>query len=201
MNSRLVNIVRLFLAIILLPVIVGVSVGFYSQLKNIDKALEINFFLGIFSFLFIYLFLYEPADIYKKGQDSVESVFKFFSPLVKFASFCLPIYTIIFLVIFLLANLIFKQGSYNNFIIFMVGFSFILHLVFTAKVLKSKEDFFEYVNYLFFIELIYLINVFLISFAFYYLLKGFSFVDFYNQALLVAKKIYLAVIKQMFFVR
>ena len=202
MNSRLVNdILKLAIAIILLPVVIGISFGFYSQLGMVEKAIRLNFFFGIFIFLLFYLFLYEPSDIHKKGQRLVQVIFRFFSPLVKVASFCLPIYTILFLLLFVFFSLILKTNNYNYFFAFLIGFSFIFHLVFTAKTLRSKDSFFMFANYMFFMELIYLFNVFLVAFGFHYLLNGFSFVEFYHQTFAVAKDIYVTVIDQLFFIK
>jgi hypothetical protein len=200
LSRHLINILKLIFAIILLPVTFGASIGFYSQLKIIEKPLGQNFFLGIVSFLIIYLFFYEPINIHRKGQRFVYIIFKFFSPIVKVTSFCLPIYTILLLLILLLTNSILEKNYYNGFIIFMIGFSFIFHLVFTAKALRSKESFFAYASYIFFMEMVYIFNIFLVAFGFNYLIDNFSFISFYHQTFAVAGNIYMIVIGQMFFV-
>ena len=201
MSSRSIALLKIIFAFILVPVIMGVSAGLGFQLVAAGLGVAKNFFLGICAFLFLYLFVYEPCVVYRGGQRVVEVLFRFFSPLVKAAPFCLPIFTILIVFIFLGIALITKQPGSGSLFIFLIGFSLMFHLVFTAKALRAKNADYLHANYFFFIELIYFLNIFLVAFAFNYMVKGFSFIDFYQRTLSVAGNMYTALVAQLFLVR
>ncbi|MBM3254920.1 MAG: hypothetical protein FJZ08_01280, partial [Candidatus Omnitrophica bacterium] len=91
------GIIKLALGVCLLPFVYSATRAFLNEGLALDKALATYFFSGVISFLIIYLFVYEPAIIYVRGQKILEAIFRFFTPLVKVAPYLLPIYTILLL--------------------------------------------------------------------------------------------------------
>jgi hypothetical protein len=156
------------------------------------------FVWGIFSYLILHLFIYEPAALYRKGQEFVSAMFRFFTPLVKVAPFCLPIYTIFLLAILGVANVIFKDINISKELIFLISFSFSLHMVFSAATFKSSQNDLLKANYFFSMQLIYVINLFIIAFCFSYFLENFSFIDFYNGTFSKTLEIYKSGFSQLF---
>ncbi|MFC1593982.1 hypothetical protein ACFL38_01505 [Candidatus Omnitrophota bacterium] len=201
-NSNATNLLKFILAVMLLPVTIGISVSFYLQLEVAGAPVVHKVFAGILSFLFFYLFVGEPQALYQKGQAVVEGIFRVFAPLVKAASLCLPLYTLLFLATFVITSTGLQSSKYNSFLLFMIGFSFMFHCVFTAKALRSQQSDFLRAHYLFSIELVYIFNIIVISAAFNYLIKGFSFVDFLHRTWALAQYVYNGVFDQLFlFVR
>ena len=199
MVNKLISILKLLIAILLLPVVVGTSFALAKEMNLSERFLVSSFLWGVFSFLLLYHLIWESEIVYKKGQRIVEVIFKFFSPLVKVASFCLPIYALLILITYwLLSALIPGLKNLVNYFIFFVSFSLTMHIVFTAESLKSRQSDFLKANYFFAMELIYLLNICLIAGLFNLALEGFSFLDFFRASCQNTQNIFLPVFNQLF---
>ncbi|HOX53986.1 MAG: hypothetical protein PHI86_03165 [Candidatus Omnitrophica bacterium] len=198
MSKNIIGIIKLIFAIIFVPIVVFCSISFFKQIHSVDREIYELFVWGIFSYLILHLFIYEPDIMFKKGQDMVSVVFRFFAPLVNVASFVLPIYTIFLLIAFSIIKLFFKDLNIAKQFIFLVSFTLTLHMVFCAKALKSKTDDVLKANYFFSMQLIYIVNLFIVAFSLSYFLNGFSFIDFYNNTFSEAVNIYNIVFSQLF---
>lgn len=121
MANKLAAILKLIFAVLLFPVVIAATLGFAAEIKILNE-LTVNCFLwGIFSFLLLYHLLWEPEVIYKKGQRIVEITFKFFAPLVRVASFCLPIFTLLILIIYWLMSM--PVTALKDFVNYSIFFS------------------------------------------------------------------------------
>ena len=197
-SSRVFGLIKFVLGICLLPFVYSSSAAIVSELGLVDKYLQADFWAGIISLLIIYLFIWEPLVIYTRGQRLVEVVFSFFKPLVRVAPYVVPIYTIVLLVIYGILNLIVRSASLINSLVFLIGFSISLHLIFSAKSIRSKKGDFLKANYIFGFSLIYIINLSLVAFGLNLIFKEFSFVNFCNSSFQAAKAIFYALFKQLF---
>jgi len=198
LSSKLFGIIKFILAIILLPLVYSSVVSFINEFTQIDKGLAQVFYNGIISFLAIYLFIWEPAVIYNKGHKLLEIMFSFFKPLVNVAPFLLPIYVILFFIIYGLLSLGVKSGWLIEYTLFLIGFSSILHLVFAAKTIRSKKGDFLRSNYIFGFSFIFILNLTLLALGFSLIFKAFSFVNFCNVSFTIFKDIFIAVFNQLF---
>lgn len=197
LSNKAFGIIKFILGICLLPFVYSFTVGFLTEFSLIEKALQRYFWSGVISLVIIYLFVWEPVILYTKGQKLVEIVFVFFRSLVKFAPFVLPIYTII---LFILYGLVSSTGSASllNVLIFLIGFSAALHLVFSAKAVRSKQGDFLKANHIFGFSLIYIINVVLLAIGLNLIFREFSLVNFFNNSFQITNNIFYAVFKQLF---
>ncbi|MFH1656136.1 MAG: hypothetical protein ABH954_05985 [Candidatus Omnitrophota bacterium] len=198
MTRSIISVLKLILAILLLPVVIFASINFFAQLNLVGETIYDFFLWGIFSFLILYHFIYAPEYFYRKGQDGVLAVFKFFSPLVKIASFCLPIYTILFLIILGLDRLVFENINITRELCFLISFSLTFHMIFTASAFKTNTADTLRATYFFSMQMIYLVNLFIIAFCFHYFFENFSFIDFFNNAIRQTVEIYKLVFVQFF---
>jgi len=190
---------RLILGILLLPVVYGVTLNLLNQMFAVDKMILTYLLTGISIFLALYLFVWEPAIIYKKGQRVLEIIFKFFAPLVKTAPYVLPIYTILIsLAYFILANFI-NSDYLLYYTLSCLGFCTMLHLVFTAQVLKPKQwDYAKITNYIFSFSLIFILDLWLFGYIFSFMANNFSFLSLFNGSIQTAQDIYKSVFSQLF---
>lgn len=189
---------KLLLGILFIPFIYGSTRAFLEELFILENSLKVSFFSGIITFLIIYLFIWEPAVIYKKGQRFVQIIFGFFSPLVKVAPYLLPIYTIILFFLYFLLSFIIKSTELKNNFMFLFGLSIALHLIFSAKALKSKQADYLKANYIFGFSFIYLVNIFILAFGFNLIWDKFSFVNFFNHSYQFGFDIISSVFRQLF---
>lgn len=197
-SRKLFGVVKFIVGICLLPFIYSVSVSFLSEFNAVEKLYQDYFWAGVLSFIIIYLFIYEPAIIYNKGQKLLGIVFNFFKPLVRVAPYLLPIYTIIIFILYLILSFALKSKESVGYFIFLLSFSLTLHLVFSAKSVRSKQGDFLKANYIFGFSFVYIIDLLLLSFCLNIMFKEFSFVNFFNNSFQIGKNIIYAIFKQLF---
>jgi len=191
--------IKFILGVFLLPFVYSSTAVFLKQISTLENSLKVGFLSGIAFFLIIYLFVWEPAIIYKKGQRFVQIIFGFFSPLVKVAPYLLPIYTIFLFLFYFLSFFIFNPRHILDTFMFLFGLSISLHLVFSAKSLKSKSSDYLKANYIFAFCFIWLVNIIILSFGFNLILKDYSFVNFFNQTFKIGVDIFSSIFKQLFY--
>jgi len=80
----------------------------------------------------------------------------------------------------------------------LIGFGTVLHLVFSAKTIRTKKGDFLKGNYIFGFSFIFILNMALLAFGFSLIFKEFSFVNFCNISFTIARNIFYAVFKQLF---
>lgn len=198
LSSKLFGLVKVLLAVLILPFVYSSVVSFLNEFAQVDKYLQQIFWNGTVTFLAVYLFIWEPVLIYNRGHKLLEIMFSFFKPMVNVAPFLLPIYTILFFIIYGLLSLGIKDSWLIEYTLFSIGFSSILHLTFSAKTIRSKKGDFLKANYIFGFSFIFILNIALLAFGLSLIFSKFSFVNFCNVSFEIAKSIFYAVFKQLF---
>ena len=198
--ERVASVIKFIFGLILLVVVYAGTRAFLDEFGAMDKTIKAYFWWGVLGFVLFHFFVFEPAIVYQKGQKLLTFVFKFIAPLVKVAPFVLPIYTIILLCIYPLLMLLnsTRQDMVTLYCVFGLGLTMALHIVFSAKTLRSRQGDFLKANYIFGFSLIYVINLLLLGFALNLLFAEFSFLDFFAGMSKIAHGIYYAAVKQIF---
>ena len=198
LSSKAFGIIKFLLGVFLLPFVFSTTVSFLNEFGLVDRGLQVIFWSGIVCFLMIYLFIWEPAIIYNKGHKLLEIMFSFFKPMVNVAPFLLPIYVILAFIIYGLLSMAIKSPWLIEYTLFLMGFAAILHLVFSAKTIRTKKGDFLKGNYIFGFSFIFILNLALLALGFSLIFKEFSFINFCNISFAIASKIFCAVFKQLF---
>lgn len=199
-SNKVFDIIKLVLGICLLPFVYSCTVSFLGQITFIESSLQNYFWSGVITFLLIYLFVWEPVWVYERGHKLLEFVFSFFQPFVKVAPYLLPIYTIVTFIIYLILAAFIKEAWLINYTMFLLGFSIILHLVFSSKAVRSKKGDILKSNYIFGFSFIYIINLGVLALFLNIIFKDFSFVRFCINANSIASGIFQAIFLQFFVV-
>jgi len=194
-------IIKFLLGVCLLPYLYSSTVSFLKELPFAGTAGQDLFWQGVISFIVIYLFIWEPAVIYAKGQKILEFIFSFFKPLVRVAPYLLPVYTIVLFIIYCIISLFNKSSNLLNYAIFIFGFTLALHLVFSAKSLRSKQGDFLKGNYIFGFSFVYILNISLLALFLNLLFAKFSFVNFTNNSIIGGASITKAIFGQLFILK
>lgn len=197
-SQRAFSVIKLIAGVCLLPFVYGVSVSLLNELHTAEQIFQDYFWAGILSFLILYLFVYEPAIIYKKGQRLLELVFQLFKPLVRVAPYLLPIYTIVIFLVYVIFSFAINSKEAVGYFIFLMSFTLALHLVFGAKSVRSKQGDFLKANYIFGFSFVYIIDLVLLAFCLSMMFKGFSFVNFFNVSFHIGGNVLYAIFKQLF---
>lgn len=200
-QNKLVSLLKLVICVFFLPVAVGNTDAFLNILYKLDKIWVKFFWSGIFSFFVIDLVIYKLNAVYKKGQRIVGIIFRFFTPLVKFAPYVLPIYTILILAFSVIISFFGDISSYQKALVFLAAFSIILHLVYTAGSMHLREADFLRAGYFFAILVIYWLNLLILAFTLDRILPDFSFLVFFRNACSSTRDIYSVIFKQFFLVQ
>lgn len=198
MKDKIIEILKFVFFILLLPLVVGSTVGFNYELGNLPEELSSAFIFGMAAYLIFHLFIYKPQGAYQYGQGLVSGVFKFFAPLVEVASFLIPIYAFIGLIGLAAAVLGFHSAKMGWYCMVFIGMTLTMHLIFASEALQAKEQSVLRPNYFFSISLIYIINIFIVAAVFYLVLKDFSFADFFGTAKGITLHAYRRVFNQLF---
>ncbi len=192
------GVLKFILGICLLPLVYSASISFLNEFQALERAVQNSFWAGVIALLIVYLFIWEPAAIYLKGQRLLEIVFAFFKPMVRFAPYLVPIYTLLLFFIYALLSAMQKSERLLGYFIFLFGFSFALHLVFGAKSLRSRKGDFLKGNYIFGFSFVYVFSVFILALLLNLIFANFSVVDFSNDAFRTCGDIFHFIFRQLF---
>ena len=201
MKDKLLSVLKLLVAVLLLPVAIGVTMSFWENLSFLKSSVVAAFGWGVIAYLILHILLYEPAQVYDTGKKISEKALGFFSPMFKVAGLCVPIFTILSFLAYFLASLVWKDVELFPYFIFLAAFTFTMHFVFTANALKGKQAGSMKENYFFSIFFIYIVNMLIIATAFSLLTDKFFFLEFWKRSTDVAGAIYTASFNQLFVVK
>lgn len=198
LSRRAFGVIKFILGACLLPFVYSVSLAFLNEFNRVPLLLQRDFWAGAVSFLLIFLFVWEPLVIFTSAQKVMEAVFSFVKPLVKIAPYLFPIYAVILSVIYGLLIIAVDYSRIIGHFLFLLGFLISLHIVFSAKSLRTKQDDFLKGNYIFGFSFVYILNLIILSVCLNFIFAEFSLVNFLNLTYQIAQNIFGAIIKQLF---
>ena len=198
MKDKLLSILKFILAVLLLPIVIGVTKSFFENLRSMDASVSLSFGWGVVAYLILHILLYEPTQVFDASQKMTEKTIGFLSPWVKIAGFCVPFFTILSFIIYYFASLVWKKADLLPYFSFFASFTFTMHMVMTANSLKKKQPGWLKENYFFSIFIIYIVNMLIVAGAFAFLSQEFYFSSFIKGCGEVAAVIYTASFKQLF---
>ncbi|OGX08502.1 MAG: hypothetical protein A2Z88_11185 [Omnitrophica WOR_2 bacterium GWA2_47_8] len=198
MRDTLLIVLKFFGFLLIVPILIATTVSFSRQLNG-QEILWRNFFTGgMVTYVVIHLFFFQPRWLYDVGQKSSANLFRFSAPLAMFMEQAFPVYTFLLLVILKLVQ-VFRWGWFSQeILIFFIGFSLAMHVIHTAQTLNEGEFMAANPQYLLTMSLIFIFNIFLVSFLFYLIFPTFSFPDFARSAANLTRLLYSLVFKQLF---
>lgn len=195
--DRIFSCIKFILGLMLLTLVYAGARSFLKESYDLERVIRLNFWYGAAAFLGIYLFVFEPANVYQRGQKIMAWIFKFIAPLVKVAPFVLPIYTLLLLLLYPLIRLINATRQMDIVFVFLLGFTMALHLVFSAKTLRSRQGDFLKANYIFGFSMVFILDLMMLAGGLNLIYGSFSFLDFFTGMTGTAHSIYTAVIAQV----
>lgn len=202
MKEKILAVLKLFMAILSLPFVIGMTAAFWGSLRLTHAPIASAFGWGVVVYLILHILLYQPSQVFDTGKKIAETAMGVFAPLFKMAGFCVPIFTILsFLAYFLAGRMRPQIEPYLGCFVFVAAFTLTMHLVMTANALRGKQAGRLKENYFFAIFVIYIINIMIVGGAFNLLTADFYFTDFMKSAAQKAGAIYTASFKQLFEVR
>ncbi len=217
---------KFIIGTLLLPVCFFSTISLYRQLENIKLLFsnQVYFLIGAVSYLILHSLFFKPMRIYVFGHEAMHAIPAWFfggevkgfkvskkggsvkttksNFIIALFPYFLPVYTIFFVIAYLVVSIFYNLSDYISYFIFLIGFSLTFHIVMTVDFLKTKQpDIFE-TGYLFSLSLICLVNICVVVLILMFIFKNeVRFLDFVKEAYSLTRDFYIAVYKQLFVVR
>ncbi len=198
MVERILIILKFIFAVLLLPLVIGTVVALQAEIGKFDPALQQAINTGTLAYVLMKFFVYDFDAVYKFGQGLVGGCFQFLKPVMNFATYVLPIYTILGIILYAIVNITGKMGTWGPAFFMVISFAFAMHIILTAEDLYTKDSKPGKPDYFFSMALVFIVDVFLMSLLMSLAGKGFSFVNFFKGLSTASCDIYVAVFKQLF---
>ena len=201
MVDKLLVILKFVLAVLLLPLIIATVAALQGELAKLDPLLEQAIHVGALAYVLMKFFVYDFDPIYKFGQGLVAGCFQFLKPVMDFAPYVFPVYTIIGIILYTVANAtgnMGEHGSWGPVFFTVIAFTFAMHIVLTAQDLYVKDSMAGKPDYFFAIEIIFIVDVFFMAMLMSLAGKGFSFVNFFKALSGASCDIYMGLFRQLF---
>lgn len=217
------KILRFLASIALIPVCVAVTMSFYKGIFAIKSISEsgLIFILGALSYSLWHSLLFKLDFLYVLGHEAMHAVSTIFSGgsvkgvkveakegsvktttpnfFVILAPYLVPVYTVFVGVLYFALSFFINVGRYSKLFIFLVGFTLMFHLVYTAESIKQRQSDLIKTGYLFSISLLYIVNLAIVFGIISLLFKEISFVDFLSASYEKARLFYYSFWRQLFF--
>lgn len=189
MARGLIGIIKLAIFVLFLPVLIAVIYGLNKELATISDGFQM-FWQGAIAYTLFHLFIFTPQSLYRFWQSVFMEICSFAGIVANAIVLCVPIITTVLLLAYFLAVVIFNQTWAQHTLVFFTGFSMALHVILSAQELYEEDESKLKGHYLFNMQLVFIVNVFLLILLFDLIFKNFSFMGFWQHALKAGDHIY-----------
>jgi hypothetical protein len=199
MGQHILNGLKFILAILIVPLVMATVGALQGEIARLDPRLVDGIHLGIIIYVLMKFFVYDLDPVYKFGQTLISTCFIFLKPLMNFAPYVIPVYTLLGIIVYAIVNVMGKAGRLGPLFFGVIAFTFAMHIILTAQDLYKKDSLPGKPNYFFAMGLIFIVDVFLMALLISLAGKGFSFLDFFKSLSNISADIYVRAFKQLFF--
>ena len=213
------KILRFLLGLVAIPIAIIASKSLYNQLALVSDVSErqLYFLAGIGGYLIIHSLFYKPLYFYVLGHEMSHALFTWFCGgkvrsfratleggnvtstksnfLITLGPYFFPIYTVLASCIYGCSSLFSGVNKYIPQFIFLVGFSWAFHVVFTMQFIKTRQPDILKLGAVFSVSLIYVINLAILAFILSLVFTEVSFLEFIKNSFWQTLNFYQYVIK------
>jgi hypothetical protein len=187
-------ILRIFGFLLILPLIIAFFIAFQSQILSLPLNKEAWVLWGAGSYITLNLFVYDFKNVYDFGKSLVEKMLTFFKP----AGHVIPIFTIFFIIAYIIALILGRGVSLQPYFLFAIAFTLAMHLILTAHEIHQSDNSALKAHYLFTFGAILIANLFVISLLLAWAIPEYSFVGFIKSLSSHAFHLYKSVYRAFF---
>ncbi|MCG8429695.1 MAG: hypothetical protein MJA29_00775 [Candidatus Omnitrophica bacterium] len=198
LSAKLFEVFKFLLGICLMPFLYASTVSFLTEIRRVPHALSVDFWAGVISFLVMHLFIWEAVSVFVRGQRLFAAAFRFYSPLARLVPAVVPFYTLLVFIVYGFLALSIKSIWLPRYILFLAGFTFILHLVFSSRAARSGRHDLLWANYIFGFSLSYISNLIVLGALLSLSFRQFVFTRFITRAADGARQVWYEVFRQVF---
>jgi hypothetical protein len=186
--EQLKGLLKFFLGLAVLPAVAGVSGAFYQQLGLGGIKDYKNYLLwGIVIYMVCHLLVCRPRSLYGVEHRIFRGIFRAGSGIVRF----LPLLSILLFIAFWIISKFSNPKVYLDYFLFLLGFSFALHIVNAAEDLRSEEIGILSSGYLFLVSLVYIASIVILILILDFLFPKVSFHAFLTTAYQITEQAYV----------
>jgi len=200
MNSTLITITKLVLAILLAPIVWATAVIFHQYVIALPGTYDDFFFWGMFGFVLIFLFFHQFWGVYEFGQKMVSGLLEFTAPANHFIAKIVPFYVTLILLLFFVVKHFLNIDHYDHYFMFFAGFALTMHILLTAQDLQENEKVFIKPAYLFTMMCAFILMIFVVVLLINLLLREFTFFEFVISVWDNALVVYNFVLRKVFLI-
>jgi len=216
------RILRFFISILLMPVCVIATISFYEGIFSIQDVSKsgLYFILGALMYSITHLLLFKLDFLYVFGHESMHAFATFCSGgkasnmkisskegsvktttpnfFVMLAPYLLPVYSVIAALVYFILSFFIDITKYSGIFIFLIGFTLMFHLAYTADSIRQKQSDLIKTGYFSSISFIYIVNLVIVFLIMSIFFKDVSFIDFVTNIYEKTKFFYYSFWKQLF---
>ena len=186
------SILKIFGFLLILPLIIASFIAFQNQILLLPANKEVWVLWGAGTYVALNLFVYDFKSVYDFGKSLVEKMLAFFKP----AGYVVPVYSIFFIIIFIVAVILGHGSSVQPYFLFAIAFTLAMHLVLTAHEIYQSDNSVLKAHYLFTFGAVLVAGLFIMSLLLAWAIPEYSFVGFVktlaSQTFHLYKSIYRA---------
>ena len=145
--------------IALIPFIAALTISFQKEISELKYVYHQSFYYGIWVYVLLNFFVTDMNWLYKFGQAVAYEFFRFWDPLSKVTPYVFPVFTFVFVGIYYVGVRILGQYPNSSVWFFMIGLTFAMHMIMTARELYEADQASFKPNYLFEMSLVYIVNI------------------------------------------
>jgi hypothetical protein len=188
------SILKILGFLLILPLVIAFFIAFQSQILSLPLNKEAWMLWGAGSYIALNLFVYDFKNAYDFGKSLVEKVFTFLKP----AGHVIPVYTVFFIIIYVIALILGRGASWQPYFLFAIAFSIAMHLVLTAHEIYQADNSVLKAHYLITFGAILIVNLFVLSLLLAWAIPEYSFVGFIKSVASRTFHIYSTVYRALF---
>ncbi len=216
------TVIRFILSIAFIPACIIISVSFYKGIANIKdfSSTGFIFILGAFFYSLIHLLLFKLDFLYVLGHELMHAIATIFSGgkasgmkvkskegsvksttpnmFVVLAPYIIPGYTVFIGAAYFIASFFIDVSRFSNVFIFLIGFTLMFHLSYTAQSIREKQSDLIRSGYLFSLSAIYIVNIIIVFFIMSMFFDGADFLNFLSDFYERSKEVYYSFWRQLF---
>ena len=199
MRERLLNFLKFFIFLFIIPIVIATTISFGKQLQMIEASFRAAWLGGVYLYVVMHLFFYEPVELLNFGQGLISGLFRFSEAVSVVAKYIFPFYTLLLLgAYYFLVVLGGIGGIWPYFIFAFIGFTITMHVVLTAHNLHEEDASFIKPHYFSAISLTYMGNVILLACLFSLIFDQFLLAEFFRILFNISGMIYSRAFHQLF---
>ena len=220
--SIVLNILRFITGLVLIPACVAVTTSFYKEVLAIKSISESGmiFVLGALAYSVLHLLLFKLNFLYVLGHELMHAIATLFSGgkvkgikvsgqggsvatttpnfFVKLTPYIVPGYTVFVAILYFLLSFFIDVSRHSGLFIFLIGFTLMFHLAYTAQSIREKQSDLIKSGYLLSISFIYIVNLVIVFAIAALLFKDVDFLKFLAGFYENSKEYYYSFWRQLF---